>query len=350
MKQFLAALLVITVSACSSFPKHDFVSQTKPASAPIITTDPATGRQSTEFSVLIYNVAGLPWPFKSGRGESLTMIGETLGKMRAAGNEPDIVLLQEAFIMKCQPIIDLGGYPSVIGGPKRSDKSAKLSKQEAPEFVAGRRFLKGEKLGKWLNSGLTILSNFPIEERSAQPFRRGACAGYDCLANKGILLAAITIPGVPEPIEIVTTHMNSKRASGVSPERYTTAHNLQADEIRDYLVGEINDDRRVLIVGGDFNTRNDRGRLEYLTNNAFTPIVRYYCTQMDDGCDIRMSFDGDEPWLDTQDLQAFFPGNRIDVRPIAVEALFDEPVEGKMLSDHDAYLVEYRVSWDPSDF
>ena len=85
--------------------------------------------------------------------------------------------------------------------------------------MAGRRFLKGEKLGEWLNSGLTILSNFPIEERSSQPFYRGACGGYDCLANKGILLVAITIPGVPEPIEIFTTHMNSKRASGESPER-----------------------------------------------------------------------------------------------------------------------------------
>jgi len=350
MKQFLAALLMIAVSACSSFPKHVSVPQIKRASAPIISTDPATGRQSTEISVLIYNVAGLPWPLKSNRGESLTIIGESLGKMRAAGNEPDIVLLQEAFTMKCQPIFDLGGYPNIVGGPNRSDKSAKLSKQEAPEFVAGRRFLKGEKLGKWLNAGLAILSNFPIEERFAQPFRRRACGGYDCLANKGILLAAVTIPGVPEPIEIFNTHMNSKRSSGVSIERYTTAHNLQADEIRDYLFGEINDDRRALIVGGDFNTSNDRGRLEYLTNNAFTPIVRFHCTQIDDGCDIRMSFDGDEPWLDTQDLQAFFPGNRIDVRPIAIEALFDEPVDGKMLSDHDAYLVEYRLTWDPSDF
>jgi hypothetical protein len=54
--------------------------------------------------------------------------------------------------------------------------------------------------------------------------------------------------------------------------------------------------------------------------------------------------------MDTQDLQAFFPGARIDITPIAIEAMFDEPVDGVMLSDHDAYLVEYRVSWNPADF
>ena len=134
------------------------------------------------------------------------------------------------------------------------------------------------------------------------------------------------------------------------PERSKVAHNFQADEIQDYLFAEINDDRRALIAGGDFNTRGDRGRLEYLTGNDHSPIVRFYCTQSEDRCDIRISFDGDEPWLDTQDLQAFFPGNRIDVRPIAIEALFDEPVDGQMLSDHDAYLVEYQVTWDPADF
>jgi endonuclease/exonuclease/phosphatase family metal-dependent hydrolase len=315
-----------------------------------VKSDPETGRKYVEISVLIYNVWGLPWPMKANSLDSMQKIGKILGEMRAAGTGPDIVLLQEAFTMKSQPILELSGYPNIVGGPARGDASAKLSTEEAAEFVKGRRYWKGEKLGKWLNAGLAILSNFPIEEKFARPFPRRACAGYDCLANKGILLAAIHIPGVPEPIEIFTTHMNSKKASGVPPERYTAAHEFQADEVRDYLFAEINDDRRALIAGGDFNTRNDRGRLAYLTGNTYDPIVRYYCTQSEDRCDVRISFDGDEPWLDTQDLQAFFPGKRIDVIPIAIEALFDEPVDGKMLSDHDAYLVEYRVTWDPADF
>ncbi len=346
----LAILTCIAVSACASFPKPVDVPQFGVAHAPVVESDPETGRQAVEISVLIYNVWGLPWPLKSNSLDSMQKIGEILGEMRAAGTGPDIVLLQEAFTMKSQPILELSGYPNIVGGPRRDDPSAKLSKEEAPDFIEGRSFWKGEKLGKWLNSGLAILSNLPIEESSTRPFRQRACAGFDCMSNKGILLAAIRIPGVPEPIEIFNTHMNSKDASGVPPERSNAAHNFQANEIQDYLSAEIYDDRRALIAGGDFNTRDDGGRLENITGIDHSPIVRFYCTQSEDRCDIRMSFDGDEPWLDTQDLQAFFPGDRIDVRPIGIEALFDEPVDGQMLSDHDAYLVEYRVTWDPADF
>lgn len=350
MKQLLAILICIAVSACTSFPRPVSVPQLQSARAPLIETDPETGRQSTEISVLIYNVAGLPWPIRANRREPLKKIGEVLGHMRAAGTEPDIVLLQEAFTMKSQPILELGGYPNIVGGPSRGAKSAKLGKEEAPDFVKGRQFWKGERAGKWLNAGLAIMSNFPIEEKFTRPFRRRACAGFDCMANKGMLLVAIAIPGVPEPIEIFTTHMNSKTASGVAPERSSAAHKFQTDEIRNYLFGELNDDFRAGIVGGDFNTRGDRELMEYLTQGVYNPIVRFYCTQIDHLCDIRMSFDGDEPWMDTQDLQAFFPGSRIKIRPIAVEALFDEPIDGQMLSDHDGYLVEYRLTWDPSDF
>ncbi|MHA1529248.1 MAG: endonuclease/exonuclease/phosphatase family protein [Alphaproteobacteria bacterium] len=350
MKRSFAILTFIAVSACAPFPKPVDVPQHGVTHAPVVESDSLTGRQAVEISVLIYNVWGLPWPLKANSPESLRKIGEILGEMRMAGTEPDIVLLQEAFTMKSQPILGLGGYPNIVGGPGIHDPSATISKEEAPGFVNDRSIWKGEKLGKWLNSGLAILSNFPIEETYAQPFRRRACAGFDCMSNKGMLLAAIHIPGVPEPIEIFTTHMNSKDASGVSPERSNTAHNLQAAEIRSFLSAEIADDRRALIVGGDFNTKGDRELLGYLTNNTNDPIVRVYCTQSEDRCDIRMSFDGDEPWLDTQDLQAFYPGARIGVTPIAIEALFDEPVDGRMLSDHDAYLVEYRVTWDPSEF
>lgn len=71
---------------------------------------------------------------------------------------------------------------------------------------------------------------------------------------------------------------------------------------------------------------------------------------MVDAREIRLSFDSDEPWMDTQDLQGSFDGDRIKIRPIIIEALFDEPVDGKMLSDHDGYMVTYRLTWNPEDF
>lgn len=350
MRGRLGIIGCLAIAACTPFPPPVETPQPAAVRRPEIVTDPVTGRQQADISVLIYNVWGLPWPLEANSADSMRKIGALLGEMRMAGAEPDIVMLQEAFTSKSLPILERSGYPNIVGGPRRADNIGTLSRDEAPELIDGRSIWKGEKLGKWLNSGLAILSNFPIEDAYARPFRRRACAGFDCMANKGIQVAVIRIPGVPEPVEFFNTHMNSRGASGASPERARMAHRIQSDEMHDILFGEVTDDRRALIAGGDFNTRRDRARLEYLAAGDISPIVRVYCTRAAGLCDIRMSFDGDEPWLDTQDLQAFFPGRRIDVRPIAIEAMFDAPVDGRMLSDHDGYLVAYRLSWDPEDF
>jgi hypothetical protein len=58
-----------------------------------------------------------------------------------------------------------------------------------------------------------------------------------------------------------------------------------------------------------------------------------------------MSWDGDEPWLDTQDLQGFEDGEEITVTPIRAEALFDRRENGGVLADHDGYVVTYRLRW-----
>lgn len=343
-------LMLLLIAGCSSFPKTIALPQTGVARTPEIVFDRENGIQSVEVSVLIYNIYGLPWPILSGRREQIEQIGKIFGEMRQGGTEPDIVLLQEAFTMKSQSIVKYGGYPNVVGGPKTKDKAPKLSEDVNPDFLAGRSFWKGEKMGKWLNSGLAILSNFPILEKHTRPFKRRECAGFDCMSNKGILVAFIQIPGVPEPIAIFNTHMNSGIAtSGVSTERSLTAHNLQMQEIRDFI-NSFPNEGGALLYGGDFNMKQDRDRLNEVRERGQQSIVRRYCTVNVGECDIRMSFDGDEPWLDTQDLQGFFDGERIKVRPIIVEALFDEPVNGKKLSDHDGYLVVYRLSWNPEDF
>lgn len=346
----LVVLAALALSGCTSFPEEKPLPLTTIDDRPVITADPETGLHSTEISVLILNVEGLPWPARIGRGRMLRIIGSELGEMERQGVDPDIVLLQEAFTTSSEPIATLGGYPNVVGGPKRGDRAGKYSEDAPADFIAGRSFWKGEKLGKWLNSGLAVLSDFPIVDVESAPFQRYECAGFDCLANKGYMLATIEVPGVPEPIEIFNTHMNSNRASGVPVERARTAHNLQADDVRDFLRSELIESGRALIVGGDFNTKGDRERLNYLQKGPFTPIVRFYCTQVVDDCQIKTSFDGDEPWRDTQDLQAFYSGERIGVRPVEIDAVFDEPYEGRRLSDHDGYLVVYRLAWDPADF
>ena len=58
-----------------------------------------------------------------------------------------------------------------------------------------------------------------------------------------------------------------------------------------------------------------------------------------------MSWDGDAPWMDTQDLQLFAPGREVTVRPVRVEAMFDGSEGSPRLSDHDGFRVVYEIAW-----
>ncbi|MEE8295034.1 MAG: endonuclease/exonuclease/phosphatase family protein [Sphingomonadales bacterium] len=348
--QLFSCFLCVLIAGCSAFPKPIELPLTEVAKVPEIIEDPETGMKSVEIRVLIYNIAGLPWPIRTGRRGDIKKIGRIFEEMRAAGTEPDIVLLQEAFTMKSQPIARYGGYPNVVGGPDTKDKAPKISDYADPEFSEGRSFWKGEKIGKLLNAGLAILSDYPILENHTRPFKRHECAGFDCVSNKGVMMVLIQIPGVPEPLYILNSHMNSGiAASGVSAERSLMAHNLQVREIQNFI-DNFPFEGRAMLFGGDFNMKHDQDRLNSLRDRGRHAIARYYCTNVVDDCEIRLSFDSDEPWLDTQDLQGSIDGDRIKVRPIIIEALFDEPVDGKMLSDHDGYMVTYRLTWNPEDF
>ena len=64
-----------------------------------------------------------------------------------------------------------------------------------------------------LDSGLAIFSDYPILDTRRMVFPAGLCAGYDCLAAKGAMTARIAVPGVEQPVEIVTTHLNSAKSS-----------------------------------------------------------------------------------------------------------------------------------------
>ncbi|TNF87594.1 MAG: hypothetical protein EP301_06495, partial [Gammaproteobacteria bacterium] len=105
------------------------------ARTPEISIDPETGMASAEITVLIYNVAGLPWPLSRGkrsrnldengeripidsnRPDALRQIGDALNEMRAEGREPDIIMLQEAFIAAAAEIPERAGYPNWVVGP-----------------------------------------------------------------------------------------------------------------------------------------------------------------------------------------------------------------------------------------
>jgi hypothetical protein len=74
-------------------------------------------------------------------------------------------------------------------------------------------------------------------------------------------------------------------------------------------------------------------------------LVHQVCADKTSGCDVLMSWDGDEPWMDTQDLQFFWPGSVVSARPVRAEALFDGKPGSPQLSDHDGFMVTYRLEW-----
>lgn len=296
-----------------------------------------------ELSVLTYNVAGLPWPLRKDRGEAMKAIGVELAKMRAEGREPDVVLIQEAFRDEIRDLIRLSGYPHRARGPKRKQRDPGLLYGPKPSYKRGKYWRKGEGLGKWRASGLYILSNYPIETRRSHAFRY--CAGFDCLANKGVHLVGIRLPGAPTVVDVANTHMNARKASRVPRMRTFRAHNLQADELKRF-VAVAHDPAAPLVVGGDFNIRRAPDRYNYMFEDYNFDVASEYCWRnlAVGACAIKVSMDGDAPWLDTQDLIGSVAGTGASIWPIEIEAMFDGKSE-PVLSDHDGLMVRFRIRW-----
>lgn len=354
----------LLVSACSPQLRYPDLPQNGFTQAPRITLDETAGTASMEITVLIYNVCGLPWPLGCGkssrdtdesgkripiecfRSSALKDIGDTLAEMRSQGTEPDIILLQEAFMSTSAEIPGRGGYINWVAGPGRKDLGPTHSERASEEFISQRSFWKGEKLGKGQSSGLLLASNFSIVELFNHPFNQWECGGFDCLANKGLLVAELEVPGLPDHLMIATTHFNSRGASGVSGDRSLIAHNLQVDEANEHLEN-LGKDHLPFIWGGDINMRHADDRIEYFVERSGDKLneVSSYCTHPDTDCEIRIRWDSDTPWYETQDLQGWVSGSRVSVSPIQVEAVFDEPQDGIMPSDHNGLLVHYRLSW-----
>lgn len=337
-----AAALAVGAGGCAQWPKEQIFRCPAGPDASAIRVSADGAIKSAELSVLIYNVEGLPWPARRNRGPLLDQIGEELARMRQEGTAPDVLLVQEAFTARGARIGETAGYANRVRGPSASDMAEPGLVEQG--HIDGRRFRKGERSGKLLGSGLYVFSDYPVVEVHRRGFSRHACAGLDCLSAKGTLMVRIVIPGMPSPVDIMTAHMNAQGAARVREARTLAAHRYQTLESAQFLL-DTRDPANPLILGGDFNMRRSPGRLEHFDQHKPYHIVRRWCSEPGHDCDVRMSWDGDAPWLDTQDLQVFDDGQLVSVRPLRVEAVFDGPETGGKLSDHDGYLVTYGLSW-----
>jgi endonuclease/exonuclease/phosphatase family metal-dependent hydrolase len=307
---------------------------------------PAAQTASAEISVLTYNVKGLPWPFARGRASALREIGRELAELRAEGRQPDIVLIQEGFRGEVADLVKESGYRYWARGPTRSDRvRAGDPPADGRHFRSRRDFRVGEGWGKFANAGLHVLSDAPITDVADVAYRY--CAGFDCLANKGAMLARIALPQVPGEIDVVNTHLNSKRASRASLKRSLLAHNLQVEELLTF----INSHRAAgapLLVGGDFNVKGSAARYDHLADARPYKVVSEFCSSPASACEGQPVQHEVEPWLRSQDLQGFEAAPTVDVRPVRVETIFARDASGAGLSDHDGYLVRYRLTWNPT--
>ncbi|RIA45513.1 endonuclease/exonuclease/phosphatase family metal-dependent hydrolase [Hephaestia caeni] len=331
--------LAVLLAGCASLPPPR-LAPVAGAAGPVIVTA-ADGEHRTTLTVLTFNIEGLGWPARKGRGPSLQRISAVLGEMAAQGHAPDIILIQEMFSPAAVRAVETMPYANAVFGPSRTQKPAlSVAGRMGGPFVRG----KGEIGIHLVPSGLAILSRYPIVASRSEPFGSRRCAGIDCLSNKGVLHARIHIPGVPQPVDLFNTHMNSQGASGVSPQRHRAAHHLQTAVLSDFIDRVAHRDMP-LILGGDFNMRHDQLRFLRFRQSQPLALVHQYCVEQPARCDVRMSWDGDEPWMDTQDLQLFDSGAAVSITPIRVESLFDGSPDSPRLSDHDGFLVTYRLNW-----
>jgi endonuclease/exonuclease/phosphatase family metal-dependent hydrolase len=337
-------LIAVFLAACAKQPLVAPLPQPAARATPVV-VDPETGEHSLEVSVLSYNVAGLPWPLRSGTGRAMDRIKQAMNE-EFEQERPDFLLLQEAFVPSATRIADDVGYSNFVRGPTRGRRSTLDMAPASRDFVKGRRRFKGERFGRIVNSGLVLATDYPIDDAVAEPFGRRSCAGFDCLANKGMMLVTVRLPELPEPLFLLNTHLNSGVASGVPYHRSLYAHRRQVREIEALLKRDWQH-RGPLIYAGDFNSRNAPDRFEFKDERLPGELAHRFCRDNPDRCSIEMSWDSDEPWMDTQDLQGYADGPTVRIEPVAIAAMFDEPVDGKMLSDHDGLLVTYRLRWMP---
>lgn len=331
----VAAFALLALSACATYPEERFL--------PLTASDAGTPPQS--LSIMTYNIEGLPWPARSGRGPFLEAISAELARMDTVGALPEVVVFQEAFSTSALEAAANNPHPVLAFGPRRrTDTSFARAIDPA---LQRRNILRGEWGIKVFGGGLAVASHYPISVVAIEPFGPRSCAGWDCLSNKGMMLVQVHLPGLTDPVEVLTTHMNSQGSSGVSVEKQTAAHRVQSEQLAQFIDQHSISDNP-LVIAGDFNMRGSPQRFDAFERETGFNLARRYCLEAQsnqdrENCEIAVSFDGDAPWLDTQDLQIFDDGAHIALRPTRLEAWFDGEDAGGELSDHDAYIVTYAL-------
>lgn len=328
MRTFLTLSATIAVCAMTLAGQQVLAQQAEDGEAPIL-------------RLLSYNINGLPKTLTKGKPPLFNRIAEILRERRAAGTQPQVVLLQEAFDKRTSVIADTTGYKYVYKGPGRRDTSRK---GRAHWTQATRKaYAQRSDPQKIAGSGLYILSDFPILDARYKAFDSDECAGLDCLSNKAIQFARLQTPFADEPIDIVNSHFNSRGSAKAPGKIVLRAHKKQTDVLVK-LLGEFRQGYPI-VIAGDFNTKQAR-RYAYFTQNLDLIDAGERCLSNRALCGLADGTREDEILYRTNDKQFFEGSADIRLQPIWAARNFDELLDGKPLSDHLGYEVHYRVIAD----
>lgn len=165
-------------------------------------------KSKNNVSIITYNIQKFPWSFK------------TFEKLYQLLKNHSIILLQECF-----------------------DETSESLDEYFPDYHICRGVLKNLNI---MNSGLVILSKFPILKTSFQPFTVCNPLTFDVLSEKGFLSALIDIGNGNKPFYVINTHLQS-----CDFHRYDDHAVLQLNEINKYISTFIKNNKYIL--GGDFN-------------------------------------------------------------------------------------------------
>lgn len=304
----------------------------------------ASAAADADLSVLTFNVKGLPWPVAQARPAALRSIGHRLALMRRTGQQPGVVVLQEAFTSEARQIGDAAGYRYQVHGSYLRGPGA----DQTEDAQASGKWYLGETQDTPLDSGLVILSDHPVRLIHRAAFPNGSCAGFDCLAAKGTLLVTLELESGPA-VEILTTHFNSRAASHAAPEDAQAAYERQAKFLGSF-VRRHHDPRLPLVLAGDFNMGQRPQRQAALLpqikslGNASGKVREAMAERLTSGgSPLKTSTDAKIIHRRARDMQFMIDGTAQGIEAVALDIPFGTERDGSMLSDHMGFTAHYRL-------
>jgi endonuclease/exonuclease/phosphatase family metal-dependent hydrolase len=158
-------------------------------------------------------------------------------------NKPNIITYNiQKFLWSCKtfnPIINLLQEHSIILLQECYDESFSKLKNCFPDYYICREKMQCINM---MNSGLVILSKYPIYDKSFIRFTKYNRCSFDYLSEKGFLVTWININN--RKVCIINTHLQSAKY-----DRFDNIVLLQIKELFDF----IKNIKEPYIIGGDFN-------------------------------------------------------------------------------------------------